>query len=399
MRMIIKNKFFHILVLVVALFQSGMPSAYAVDATSILGKGSDTIKEYFNTSAGVAVIAAIGTVYSGVLYKQAAKQEEDSKNNVKKIDKLIASYKDSTVNTCAAGRDDLSVPYCYCYLATGAKNTNRSNSTTCTTLWAKNDYVLTSTAKDYSTGTYSADVSGCVTTSGTFDETCQCKKLVDSSGNNACKKETTVTLQDDNASTSIATTTGLKDLLSYTSDATNGTLASNLLSTGTLTANAIKARKIADQLATKLPANTIPKLDESNVGKYAEAAIGSKNIQASMAANKSGSAMNVSSARSGTTPVMETALQKAQEKVGIEVVGSGKGTASTKDNKKAGFNLNLGDVSSSGNGQVVQEFADTNKNYKYKNSDIVTDKGASLFEVISNRYIQSGLKRLFDDVK
>ena len=37
------------------------------------------------------------------------------------------------------------------------------------------------------------------------------------------------------------------------------------------------------------------------------------------------------------------------------------------------------------------------KEYKLKNSDVSTDKSASIFEIISNRYIQSGLKRLFED--
>ena len=36
------------------------------------------------------------------------------------------------------------------------------------------------------------------------------------------------------------------------------------------------------------------------------------------------------------------------------------------------------------------------KKYKY-NNDIVNDKDVSIFKVISNRYSQSGLKRLFSE--
>lgn len=395
----IKNKLLSLFIVAISLIQS-IPSAYAqaqVAAAAATETGSlDHLKKFFDSPMGVVTIAGIATAYSSILYKAAGKQEEESKNNIKKIDKLIASYKDSNVNNCPKGRDDLSTPSCYCYLSTGAKNSNRSNSQVCIDLWAKGDYTLSGDAANYANGIYNPDVAGCVNVNGQFDETCKCKKFIDSSGNNACKKEASITLPNDTFSTAMATSTGLKDLLKYSANTTNGNPGYNLLSTGNLTANAIRNKQITDQLTTKLPPNTnLPKINESNVGKYAVALMGEKALRNAMASN-GGAASYVGSSRSNN-PAVENLLKKAQEKVGIDVAGSGKGLENKKEGKKPGLNFNFAEVGSSGAGQVIQDFPEENKNYKYKNSDIVTDNSASIFEIISNRYIQSGLKRLFEE--
>jgi hypothetical protein len=401
----IKNlKIIFILVLITSFimpFASAEPviAAGATAATQPAAQNTgafDSFKKYFDTPMGVAVIAGIATVYSTILYKAAAKQEDESKENIKKIDKMIASFKDSYVNSCPNGREDLNTPSCYCYLNTGKKNTARSNSKTCTDLWAKDSYMLSGDATNYDVGTYNADVAGCVTVNGQFDELCKCKKLIDSAGNNACKKGTSVTLPAGDFSTGFATGTGLDSLLKYTSNATNGNPRYDLLSASDLAANAVKAKNIKDQLVTKLPPGTkLPVIDESNVNKFATAVLGTKAMDAAMASSGSGSAMNIGSARSNNAAT-ENILKQAQAKVGLDISGSGKGLGAVKPGKKIGMDFNFSDSGNPSGVAVVQDFPEQ-KNYNYKNSDIVTDNKASLFEVISNRYIQSGLKRLFDD--
>ncbi len=384
-----KKKYFTFLVAILMSVQ-----ALAADATD----GYD-YKKLLNNSLGVLIVSGIGTVYSGILYKEADKQEKESQNNIKKLDKMIATFKDSYASHCPNGRDSISEPQCYCYTAAGLQNTNRSNSQTCKDLWAKDTYTLAGAAADYSSTTYNVDVAGCVLVNGDFDENCKCKKLIDANGKNACKKTTTVSIPTETASVGFATSTGLKDLLQFSANASNGSLNLNALDSTSLGTKAINAQKFSDQMLSKINTSKVgdvPKIDESNVGKFAKAAFGEKNIASAM--NTRSMASSIGSSRS-ENPAVASLLNQAQSKVGIEVAG-GKGLNNAKtDKKKNSLDLNFNEASPSGNGQNVQNFAEENKAYKYKNSDIVTDNTASIFEIISNRYVQSGLKRLFDDEK
>lgn len=374
-------------------------SGAANAAGSVAGEtGSlQKLQNFFDSPMGILTISGIATVYSGILYKGAAKQEEESTANVKKIDTMIASFKDSYSGYCPNGRDTMAEPSCYCYTDAGKKNSTRTNSQTCIDLWAKTTYKLSGDATNYGIGTATEAV-GCVNLAGDFDETCKCKKFVDAKGVNACKKEASITLASDTFSTGFATSTGVSDILKYTANSTNGNPRFDLLGTGNLTANALRAKQVTNKLLNNLQAkdkNTqYPKIDETNAGKYAAALIGQNNIDNGM--KGSSAAMNVASSRSDN-PAVENILKAAQAKAGLEISG-GKGLDAKKGAKKNNMNLNFNDSGSVSAGQVIQGFPETpEKTYKYKNSDISTNESASIFEIISNRYVQSGLKRLFED--
>lgn len=359
--------------------------------------GMEKVQEFLNSPQGVLIVSGIATVYSGTLYKGAAKQEEESEANVKKIDKIIASFKDSYSGYCPNGRESLSEPQCYCYTSDGKQNSTRVNSQICKDLWAKDSFKLSGAANNYEINPYNLDVSGCVTVTGQFDETCKCKKLVDASGKNACKKESSIAISTELATAGFATSTGLKDLLQFSANATNGNPRLDTIDTASLANKAINAKKFGEQMISKIDTSKFGNptlINEDNVGKFAKAILGEKNMADAMKSS-SGMASNVSSARSDN-PEFGNLLKEAQAKAGIELSG-GKGINSAKAEKKKGLNLNFGSDGAP-TGQVVQDFgAAEDKNYKYKNNDIVKDNSASIFEIISNRYVQSGLRRLFDD--
>ena len=77
--------------------------------------------------------------------------------------------------------------------------------------------------------------------------------------------------------------------------------------------------------------------------------------------------------------------------------GSGNGLGNKKAQPNNGLNLNFGETLAQNSSTNSVEFMD--KNYKLKNSDINKSDGASLFEIISNRYLQSGINRLFEEGK
>lgn len=366
-------------------------AASAVGETGSLEK----LQNFFNSPMGILTVSGIATVFSGILYKGAAKQEEESQANIKKIDKMIASFKDSYSGYCPSGRDKMAEPSCYCYTDDGKKNSTRTNSQTCIDLWAKSTYKLSGDATNYGIG-MAVEAVGCVNLAGEFDENCKCKKFVDAKGVNACKKDASIALPNDTFSTGFATSSGVNDILKYTANSINGNPRFDLLGTGTLTANALKARQVTTKLGANLEAKDksikIPKIDESNAGKFAAALIGQDTINRAMGGNSA--AMNVASSRSDN-PAVENILKAAQAKAGLEISG---GRGLDKKSAKKNLSLNFNDSGSVSAGQVIQGFPETpEKTYKYKNSDINSNESASIFEIISNRYVQSGLRRLFED--
>lgn len=381
-----------------AVSSAAQASATQAVAGQTISKG---IGDYFNSPEGVLVISGIGAVYSGMLYKAAAEQETEADQNIKKIDRVLAEFKDSFVAFCPNGREDLSQPDCYCYLSTGGKNPNRTKSQICQDLWTKNSYKLSAVAGDYGGLSKFVDPVGCLTVTGQFDENCKCKKFLDKSGNNACQKGVSITLPA-GFGTTFATNTAIKDIVQLSANAGNGNPLLGNFNTGALASKAIATQKLKEALLTKmaadLPANALKytNINSSNVDSFAKGIFGEKAIAAAAAAAGSKSAMDIT-ASSAPEGKMAMALKAAATKVGLDFSGSGKGLANKKvDNKEAfAFNFNPGAEAQAQAGQL-QDFPEPPKAYKIK-GDISKQSGASLFEIISNRYIQSGLKRLFEE--
>lgn len=364
----------------------------------VIGKDmSDKIGKFFDSPPGILTLSGIATVYSGTLYNAAAEQEQEAEDNIKKIDRVLAEFKDSYVAFCPGGREDLKVPDCYCYLAKGGKNPDRTNSQTCKDLWAKNDYLLKAVAGTYTGLSKFVDPVGCLTVSGQFDEGCKCKKFTDSKGNNACQKGVSIALPA-GIGTAMMTTTGLKDVMQLAANAGNGNPMFNNFSTGALAVKAVASDNLRKQLLAKLASSsgstgTLPVLNEKNIEGFTRALVGEKKF----AEISKGGSSPMSSVGSGNVdPGLAKELKAAAAKAGLDFSGSGKGLANRKTENKEAFAFNIGGEAGAQNGGQLQDFPDQQKNYKIK-GDISTRSDTSIFEIISNRYIQSGLKRLFDE--
>lgn len=358
------------------------------------------LAKFFDGPQGILIISGIATVYSGILYKAADKQEEESKENIKKIEKLLTAFNDSFINYCPTGRNDLKNPQCYCYTDDRKKNSNRTNSQICQELWKKSETILNTDPTNYLTSLYSPDVAGCITVSGQFDENCQCRKFVDEKGKNACQKSATLSLPS-SIGTGFGESSGLKNVAQLMANAGAGNPRFDLMKTGQLLNRAINAQKIAGELGKKIlnnkDKNGRPKMiEEKNVGQITQAAVGKDLLDRSLQGGPSSSIASLGSYRN-EGPKASELLDAMSKKAGLELEGTGLGLNKKRsEDKNDGFALDIGN-SSNANGVMagnVQEFAE--KSYQYKNSDVATDESASIFEIISNRYIQSGLRRLFD---
>ncbi|MBC7540843.1 MAG: hypothetical protein H7281_18625 [Bacteriovorax sp.] len=355
------------------------------------------IGDFFASSAGVAVLAGLSTVYSGVLYNAAAEQEEESKANIVKIDKIMAAFKDSFIFYCPQGRQSLSEPNCYCYNDDGAENSERTKSQICIDLWAKNKYKLSASSGDYSGVSKFVDPAGCLTSSGKFDENCKCKKFVDSKGTNACMKGTNITIPNGSFGSALMSNTGLKEVMKFAAGSANGNPNFNSFNSGQLGLKAIRAQQFRDALISKIQTTSNSKpgfkqVNEGNALQLAKSIIGEKGMAAAMANSRS--ALDVGSS-GHTDPKAAELLKSAATRAGIDLSG-GFGLQNKKASPKEAMNFNFAGENANAASQT-QNFPETEKNYNYKNSDISKNSGASIFDIISNRYIQSGLKRLFEN--
>ncbi|MDD4973170.1 MAG: hypothetical protein PHY93_02410 [Bacteriovorax sp.] len=356
---------------------------------------TDKIGEFFDTPVGILLVSGIGTVYSGILYNAASEQEKESKANIEKIDKLIATYKDSWISYCPNGRESLNEPNCYCYTDAGKQNPDRTKSQTCIDLWAKNSYLLSATKGDYSGVPQFVDPSGCLTISGQFDESCKCKKFVDAKGNNACAKGTSVSIPTGAFGSSFIKDTGIKDVLKYSANTNNGNPRFDLLSAGQLGLKAIATNRMLDSMIAQFPSSSkggakATYANDKNIAQLSKAVFGERAIAAAVANSKS--AMDVSSS-GPSNPTASALLKTAAARAGIDLTG-GHGLQNKKANPKEAMNFNFAGDNANGASQT-QNFPE--KNYNYKNSDISNKSDVSIFDIISNRYIQSGLKRLFEN--
>ena len=352
---------------------------------------------FIDSSAGILTLSAIGITYSGILWKLADDQVSESKKNIETIDKVLATFKDSYANFCPTGHEDLNEPRCYCYTTDNKQNKDRTKSQTCIDLWAKDSYRISAEKGNYTGDGKFVDAAGCVKLNGQFDEKCTCKKFIDSKGSNACMKTTNITIPEGLGS-GFATSSGLQDVTRFSNNSANGNPGFSSFSSDQLGKKAINAKKMRDAVFSKLGpslsgnARKALSINGNNVRQFTKAIFGEKALQA--AAKGSSSPMSFAGASSGD-PKIDAILKNAEQKTGLDLLGSGKGLGNKKTDGKEGFNF-VSDGSGNPSGAQTQNFPETQKNYNFKNSDISKRDDTSIFEIISNRYVQSGLKRLFD---
>jgi hypothetical protein len=377
---------------------TGAATGYAISAAKsevtnqTFKELSKKIGDFMESPPGVAIVSAVGTANS-MIVKQAAEDEStEATKNIKKIEMLMTTFQDSWNGFCPDGRDDIKVPDCFCYLDHGGKNPNRSNSETCKKLWATNDFKLTATADNYLANGKFVDPVGCMTLDKQFDQGCKCKKFVDSKGNNACLKTTNLNIPTNSIGAAYIQESGVPQLLHAVNQLTQGNIGVSRLNGSQMAMSAVKLSALNDM-------HLVPIKDKPGIKQYyTDAEI--KSVQEKLFPKKLINEISKSSppsvllANHSPPPgALSKALEVIKHKTGIETSGGGGlGKKAAAEQAAGNFNFN-GDSAAAGGSNNV-EYMD--KNYKYKVNDITKDPGASIFEVISNRYLESGLRKLFD---
>ncbi|MDC1175086.1 hypothetical protein OAT67_06810 [Bacteriovoracaceae bacterium] len=349
------------------------------------------------SSAGIAIASGVMTGLNVKLMSAAKDTQEDAESNAEKIQEVMDGFKEAIAESCPMGREDLSNPRCYCYTSTGDQNTNRSKSNICKNLWAEDNKNYMAQAGDYAGKRQPAQ--GCMTVTNKYDPGCRCKKMINTeTKQNACQKTSfgPSLIQGPFANTALANTAGL--LNSVPSGANNALeqIMNSNAGQGAAKINAITDAGLkAEAKKFGMPASldAFDKLSDKVV----------KSMPSSLL-NKYGNNETLDKLASGSRPAnsaMDAVLTKANEKGALKKslsLSGGKGSLAVRGKKKKGkyrFNWDA-DASNS----KVQEFAASDADdsqYQYNQKQIIDNDSVSIWDVISNRYNTSGMRRLFQD--
>jgi len=366
------------------------PAAAAPGPTAIGGQWK------LGTSPMNIVAGGIGTGITIKLRSIAAQQVEVAEQNIKDIDETMAKFQEQIAGFCPKGRDDYNNARCYCYNDDRSKNNSRTKSEVCKALWAQDDQNFFKKAGNYAANT-TGERSGCMMVDGKFDADCKCKKFKDNNtGQNACYKTYTSTINGN-----IGQTLALPEGKSVLDSITSGGLSTGALSQGNLDKLAAKVKKARDSMLANLN-NQLKtnnqgeiKLNEDALLRQVASQPISKEIATETKAADLGDLSDSARAASPIAGDIKAALAASNIKP-VNFSGDSKGLNAAGGPQQPKFNFSLGDDGAGGNanGQVLNYM---DKDYNYKNNDIVQRDDLSIFDVISNRYSTSGMRRLFGD--
>lgn len=344
--------------------------------------------QFLQTPMGIATLSLTNTAWNLIKANKLKEQGEKADLLAKRAEIIRDQFKTTMEKYCPNGHDDKNNLMCYCY-ENGEKKSNRTNSDSCKTLWANNERNLFAESSDKTAAT-GTDIAkpGCITEVGKFDPTCQCRNFKDEQGNNACRKTSFSTVQ----LAGLGQVMDIEQLESDLNNVTNGLTAAQGFDLTPAQTSALSGN-VRDQLISQI------QVEDKNGLRQAT----SEDMAAVQKSLLSGVTRELAkSPASGNA--FDKELAKIQEKVEgnlnnkksvaeikkLKMTG-GKGQ-SLNNNKKKNFALNLG-----GSSRNVEQYPEyMQKKYKTKNADVVTNKEASIFKILSNRYYKSGFKRLFD---
>ncbi|MEK6623890.1 MAG: hypothetical protein AABY86_02915, partial [Bdellovibrionota bacterium] len=361
-------------------------------AAAMLAFGPE-FRAAMTSSYGVAIISGISMGLNIALAAIAAAEQKNAEDNAKTVQRIRDMFVSSMASFCPGGRENLAEPSCYCYTDDGKKNPNRTNSATCQALWKKNDtnYFVDTKSTAFGRG---GEVIGCLTVNRQFDAECKCKKFIDKkSGKNACYNVPFSAASLGGMGVGLGLGNTINDLNSLS----NGNFNKGSVNQNDLNSRAARTKNLGNQLLKKLnddrAKNKLPLIDLSPKGatNFLKQNVPKEFLDGTVKSKLSPDALG------GQDRPDSDALKNALAKTGMdkkyEYVGGGGGKKAVEEKKGFNFEMDNAGASASGEAKVMDGFMD--KKFNFKDNDIVNNGGASIWQVISNRYTKSALPRLF----
>ena len=355
-----------------------------VQASSI-----NPLQNFFNTPYGQITLGSVGaavSLYAASVYSQEAKAAEKRSRAVQEMRDAFA--KRVGFSACPQ-RNDPREPQCFCFIRENIINPERKTSQAC------QEYFVQAQG-EWDPRTYSRyevvdkDRPACLTRQGLLDPECLCREQKISNGDNNCQK-TSINLTKFNGLGVSPIVGGMVRDANYL---TNGRTPLSKLNSAGLGQGAINLRKALVRASSSVDKElrkrgrggvaVTPALLRKGLGAI-NRALGSG---AMAAARQFNGALGASSSQGHVAPEVKKIFRQMQRKM-----RRGKWS---KNNARRGEDINsLLGLDKKGPPARDQASLEGGSQYDYKGHDIHPPSGASIWEVLSNRYQQTGLSRLF----
>lgn len=370
------------------------PAQVRADADALVG-GPTSLA--LGSPVGIAVVSGIAAATTGYLGFKANQQSKQSKSQAERIQTVIDGFNHDFSQLCPGGREDLTKPECYCYLGDGSQNPDRSNSATCQELWAERSRNFAVRAGTYDGAAGAVARQGCFTTTRQFDPDCRCRDMKNTAGQNACLK---IGVPSNAIGGNVGQAMSLPTLMSDLNKMVNGEFESGNLNSADLQNRQAAAsrvrRKVFDDFnkmpdqRQKFPSDNdlLSSLLKNNAARI------SKRANADPLANVASTRPAIQGLDQIAKDMGIVAAQAPRAADGAKAAAASRGKVAGKGNKQDDYFLDFGAQGGQAS-EVLDGFME--QNYNYGGNDIVAREDISLWEVISYRYVNSGLRRLFGD--
>lgn len=330
------------------------------------------------SSTGRMILGGVLAVMAGMLAKHAGAVASNATERSEVLSKMKADFQGSSnaLYTCKSeDRDDPGKPNCYCYTPENQRNSNRGSSQVCQKLWAganvnfKNTFATADTSKI------------CVNNNRSADPNCSCKKT------GTCLKSSIGAMNGVNSGTMRMVNSGLTPLNDLTGgnssfadlQASNPQLAAlRMMNARKEMLNSPQFSKLKDKIQqgeTQL---------EAQIGSLAAKAPSSNLLEGNISSipkNPKEAARMLEKELSPTTPT---------------AVSGNQGTIVTPDGSEDKVpEFGLSETQREDQKAQVSELM--KNEFDYRGNEINDSSKSNIFEVLSNRYQKSGMKKLFDD--
>ncbi len=370
------------------------------DAVPKLGKVVEKVRVFFGTSPGIAVLSGMSTLINGLTLGFVVEEKKAFEENVKKIKDIKSKFEEDMAEHCPAKKDreTQSKPQCYCYISGGQRNPLRRNSDICKSYYARFDGSFYVGAGSYE---FKADspVKGCVGIKGNYDFDCSCRRYKDrASGSNACMKIN----NSFEGLGNIGSSNSVGVLTTYGNDIASDPATIHRLDGEAVGRNAVKVKQASDQALLAFnkqrvangekPFSVGPKELENFTNKV----MGLPESRGAIAALQEAKATPV---RPPMALPKDLKL-KEEKKMDLSKI-TYESAPKKKEEKKEDAKAKAPDWDFLAEEKKKEEVDFMAKSFDFekgvKKKQIVEKEDTNIFNIISNRYIHTGLKLLFKE--
>lgn len=363
---------------------------------SIFDKGKEaadsigtSIKNALRTPWVRGALSGTLALYAKSIADKAQKLQKQSETRID----FLTELKQDFIASGGAGfqvctdddRKNPAKPACYCYNQDGEKNSSRTTSATCQTLWQDATLLAANSYNSTAASSSSTTTNGCLTTDGGYSASC-CSSASES---NQCS-----TISGSLSLGQLGSLTGLADTMSDTASFINGKLGSSNLNGSSYENLAINSNKVLDKMKEDpLKAPTLEKINELSAKLEKSFAAKVKRSLAKGSLSPSLASLGVSQPSS---PLSSAKDVLASMKDDLQSKRSSRKSTTLKS--KPNFDdFDFGTGSGNSAGIVIDDTVSKVMKKNYKINDINSNPDNDIFKIITNRYHSSAFRRLFKE--